>query len=117
MSVSPPDLPDLPDFLGIAARVQSVSDLLEAAQAQLQQLESMRIVNGHEASDPIATGGDAPSYRKRMEDLTSGIRALMEANGDISDELTAEAVKRRKARERYHEQDDGLRRYTNTPSP
>jgi len=110
----PPFLTDLPDFLGLAARVQSVSNLLEQAQTQLQENEQTRIVNGKKPSDTLhgfQGQKGAPSYAERAQQLKDGIAALLEANEDIRDELTAEALKRRRARERHFEQDDGLSRY------
>jgi len=111
----------IPDFLGITARIQTVATLLEEGQTSLQFDEQLRIGNGHRPSDVHPHFANKmenpPTYAERARAIREGIHALVEANADIREELTAEAVKRRRARERYHEQDDGLSRYANTPSP
>jgi len=111
-------VPDLPDFLGKTARIQSVSNLIEQAQAHLQDNEFARIINGHRESDPIIVGrDDAPTYAERAKQLTEGMRALLSKNADIADHLAGEAARRRDARERAFREDDGLKRYASTPSP
>ncbi len=113
------DVIPLPDFRGIAGRVQQVSDLLEQGQGQLVYFENLRIGSCHKPSDPILLPPgvtEGPTYAEREQQLKEGIAALWKKNADIADELRIEAAKRRKAFERYHEQDDGTRRYATAPS-
>ena len=95
-------LPAIPDFLGTVSRVQSVADLIQSAQGQLQQLRGMMVVNDQDESDSIPTqeGGETVAYCDRIAAIETGMRKLMEGNQDIADELVAEAVRRRRAHER-----------------
>lgn len=98
-------VPEMPDFLGKAARIRSVADLLASAQEQYAQLHQLMTVNGQGEGDPIAAGdgkdGTAPpSYAERFTALRDGMAALLAENPDIHDELAAEALKRRKRLER-----------------
>jgi len=108
--ISLADLPGVPDFLGTAARVDSVATLIQRAQEQHQHLHHIMVLNGQSPSDHVAMDGQgeaiAPTYQERFESLTKGILELIEQNQDIADELTAEAVKRRKAIERRLENAD-----------
>ena len=95
-------MPDAPDFLGVASRVQSVADLIQSAQAQHQELRGLLLLNGHSEDDtiPTANGDGTATYKERFASLRTGVSSLVEANKDIADELTAEAVRRRKKLER-----------------
>lgn len=94
-------IPDMPDFFGVTGRVQTVCDLLENAQGQLQHFQALRLVNGHDLTHPLPVpdNPDGLDYQTRFRQLAEGISALLEANQDIRDEITAEALKRRKKRE------------------
>lgn len=98
-------IPAVPDFLGKAARVESVSSLIQRAQEQVQHLEHIMILNGQTLDDPISVdgGGDSPTYRSRLNSLGEGISALMSENSDIFEELIGESVQRRKQVERQIE--------------
>lgn len=96
------------DFLGKASRVHSVASLLQNAQAQLQQLQHVMLLNQKTLDDAVdlEEGKLATyTYRERIELLTSGMSALISDNEDIKDELIAEAVTRRKLVERNIEKE------------
>lgn len=105
------ELDDLPDFLGKAARVERVGALLQSGQEQIAGLRAGMIANCHEDGDPIPTppppaGQEPPdteTYGERIQRLHEGMAALWRDNEDIREDLTAEAVRRRKVVEKQIE--------------
>ena len=94
-----PSLPDAPDFLGKAARVEQVSNLLANAQEQALNLRSTMLMNGHTAENKIPTmDGSAAekTYGQRMTILAQGMAALLAEHQDITEELAEAAIERRR---------------------